>query len=173
MTLSLHPLNIERYLPGVKPTPGDLATFRRYVKQDASGCWLWTGDADRDGYPTARMSNRNVRVHRWSLEAHKGAPSDLDMQAGHVCHDRAVEAGTCSSDLDYCQHRRCVNPAHLEWQTRSQNVLAQDHANRRKDVCPRGHDMRDPSNVHVRPSGRRNCRRCDADRKARGRTAQS
>lgn len=145
-------------------TSRDLAKFSQGLVHDASGCWLWSGPADRDGYGTIRTSTGSHKVHRWSYEAHKG-PIPPGMQIDHACHTRAVQAGTCSSDQDRCPHRRCCNPAHLEVVTASENTRRQDHANRRKTTCPNGHDLTDETNVHVRPSGRRTCRACDRERK--------
>lgn len=145
-------------------TSRDLAKFSAGIVKDASGCWLWSGPADRDGYGLIRTSEGQDRVHRWSYRAHRG-PIPEGMQIDHVCHTRAVEAGTCSADQDRCPHRRCANPGHLEAVSAAENTRRQDHANRRKTECPAGHDLTDPANVHVRPSGRRTCRACDAARK--------
>lgn len=148
-------------------TSRDLANFTRGIKKDASGCWLWTGPTDSSGYGVIATSNGQQRVHRFSYLAHKG-PFDLELQIDHACHTWAVAAGTCSADQERCQHRRCANPAHLEAVTASENTKRQDHANRRKEACPKGHDLTDESNVHVRPSGRRTCLSCDRERKRPG-----
>jgi hypothetical protein len=146
-------------------TPRDLRLFSAGIKRDSTGCWLWTGTTDSSGYGVISTSTGTHKVHRWSYEAHKGPVPD-GLQVDHHCHTLAVEAGTCSADQDRCQHRRCCNPAHLEAVTPSENTKRQDHANRRKAVCPKGHDLTDPRNVHIRPSGRRTCRTCDRERKA-------
>lgn len=70
-------------------------------------------------------------------------------------------------DLDHlCRTRWCVNPAHLEPVTRSENLR------RAYPECARGHDLRDPAVFYMNPSGRRICRPCqkvrnDARRAAR------
>ena len=57
-----------------------------------SGCWLWTGYTNRDGYGCFR---RDLLAHRFAYELYRGA----------------IPAGLT---LDHtCRVRSCVNPAHL------------------------------------------------------------
>ena len=145
-------------------TARDLRTFQRNTRWVASGCLIWTGPTDSSGYGVIATSNGPMPVHRFSYLAHKG-PVPAGLQVDHVCHTEAVKRGECSGDRERCPHRRCANPAHLEAVTASENTKRQDHANRRKNVCAKGHDLTDPANVHLRPSGRRACRACDRERK--------
>ena len=66
----------------------------RHVKCPVSGCWLWTGAKDKDGY--GRVSWPPFRfVHRWA-HTHFIGPIPLGLFVLHRCDTPA-----------------CVNPAHL------------------------------------------------------------
>jgi hypothetical protein len=136
-----------------------LRRFRHGYREQANGCWLWTGQGDKDGYGyfTPYPGSRRWMAHVWSYEAHKG-PVPEGMDVGHICHDRAVIEGTCDGGTD-CMHRRCTNPLHLEPQTRSENTLAQKHYERNVTHCPKGHEYT-PENTYVDPKGKRRCREC-------------
>lgn len=86
-------------------------------------------------------------VHRVMFEHHVGPVPD-GMQLDHV-------AGLCGN-------RNCCNPAHLEPVTASENIRRQDHANRRKTECPRGHAYT-PENTRIDSAGKRRCRQCEFD----------
>lgn len=70
---------IERFLDHISPEP-------------MTGCWLWTGVCDEDGY--GRMDN--ILAHRFSIEHHTGI---------------RIPKGKCG--LHHCDTPPCVNPAHL------------------------------------------------------------
>ena len=62
------------------------------------------------------------------------------MQIDHRCHTDAVASGECDGGDD-CPHRKCVNPAHLEMISAAENTFGQNHANRNKTHCPKGHPL--------------------------------
>lgn len=158
-----------------KPRRASRAEVSRFNRQTKWGngeerCLLWTGRTGRGGYGRLDLDDgTSIAVHRFVLEYVKGEPIPDGMQGGHICHDKAVLAGTCHGAGDEgCRHRNCCNPQHLEVQSPSANTLAQDHAGRRKTHCPAGHEYSE-DNTFIR-SGKRVCRTCEIarDRKRRG-----
>lgn len=94
-------------------TPDDLTrTVRTRVHVCGCGCWVWQGSTDRYGYAGFKLRGKRVLVHRYTFEFAHG-PLDDDMTIDHLC-DR---------------HRACVNPAHMEAVSRSENSV---RANRRR-----------------------------------------
>jgi len=78
-----------------------------FVPEPNSGCWLWIGPVAPNGYghyrPHGHGRPRMVAAHRALYELEKGAiPPGL--QIDHLCRVRS-----------------CVNPAHLEAVTASEN----------------------------------------------------
>ena len=89
-----------------------------------SGCWLWTGTLSGSGYGQFQLSpvtKKKAQAHRASYEYFVG-PIPEGMQIDHLCRVRC-----------------CVNPAHLELVTQSENTrrghLWQDAVTH----CPQGH----------------------------------
>lgn len=89
-----------------------------------SGCLLWTGRTDKDGYGrithgvTAGGFPRPALVHRLAYETFVG-PLDPSLTIDHTCHNAALD---CSDGRD-CWHRRCIEPTHLEQVSAMENTL--------------------------------------------------
>ena len=83
---------------------GMTAEERFWANVDRSeSCWLWTGSLSR-GYGQVMMHGRMVRAHRYAYELLVGSiPTGLTID--HLCHVK-----------------NCVNPAHLEPVTQSENM---------------------------------------------------
>jgi hypothetical protein len=79
----------------------------------SDGCLRWPGMLNRTGYAVYKSKP----VYHRLLWAPDG------MIRGHICHDRAVIAGTCVDGLA-CPHKLCVNIEHLQLQTPRENWLA-------------------------------------------------
>lgn len=97
--------------------------FMLRVDVSPDGCWLWGGRIDKNGYGSFTCAHNGVRktywVHRLSYELFVGPILD-GLQIDHLC-----------------SVRRCVNPAHLEPVTPSQNQMRA--ATRRiRNTCKKG-----------------------------------
>lgn len=101
-----------------RPVP--TRTERFWAKVDKSGgpdaCWHWTATIGPDnGYGQFHDGFRLVKAHRFSYELECGdIPKWADLD--HTCHN-----GSGCYEVP-CDHRKCVNPKHLEAVTRSINA---------------------------------------------------
>ena len=122
-----------------------------------TGCYLWDGHVDKDGYGRLKREGRDLRAHRYMYQlVHRHLPDDL-----LVCHSCDVPA--------------CINPAHLFLGTGKDNL--QDMSRKGKyrnnrmlrEFCANGHKRTDDNIYLFR--GKQMCRDCrrqsDLDRYAR------
>ncbi len=90
--------------------------WKRVVKADGDGCWLWQGSRNDSGYGVMRIdSDLFVYVHRLIAVITLGRIGH-DQEIDHRCHD----AFTCALG-NTCPHRICVNPMHLAIVPRDDN----------------------------------------------------
>lgn len=117
---------------------------------ETTGCWVWMGASQSNGYGRAWNGSKTDYAHRVMYQIYFS-----DIPAG--------------MDLDHlCRNRACVNPLHLEPVSRSENLhrgtagenIAAPH--REKTHCPQGHPY-SGDNLAVR-NGRRHCKACARDR---------
>lgn len=84
---------------------GGTLLARLDAKTDKSGdCWLWIGGKQWQGYGKAWVNGRTVPAHRARYELEHG-PVPAGLVLDHICYNPT-----------------CVNPAHLEPVTQSENV---------------------------------------------------
>jgi len=118
------------------------------------GCWTWLGRVNNHGYGSIRIMGRLIDptlVHHFAYELLVG-PIPKGMEIDHLC-----------------KNRRCVNPAHLEPVTRSENCKRGDSGlawalhQRAKTHCPQGHPY-DLFNTYYDKNGGRQCKICKSER---------
>lgn len=85
-----------------------------------TGCWLWSGHVDKDGYGVIRVQGKDCKAHRAALGlALPGGLSPIQM----ACH--------------HCDTPACINPAHLYAGDARSNMLdmfARGRASRRGEA---------------------------------------
>jgi hypothetical protein len=123
------------------------ARFMEKVSIDPnSGCWLWTGALDSDGYGNFRVGSvkdgtrRVVSSYKWAYENYVGmVPEGLELD--HLC-----------------RVRKCCNPEHLEPVTRSVNQLRGLNGQPALE-CKNGHVFTDET-TYRKTDGKRQCLIC-------------
>lgn len=121
--------------------------FWTKVSQDPSGCWLWTATLNPDGYGRIRLRRD------WAPLAHRAlwetcvGPLEKPLELDHTC-----------------RVRHCVNPAHLDAVSHTENVRRGNGGSNwaAKTHCPQGHPY-DEQNTRLY-RGSRTCRTCATDR---------
>ena len=124
--------------------------FRKYIKVDDKGCWLWTGSIDKKGRATGY--GRFQMATRRSILAHCAA---YLLFKGPIPTGRVID--------HKCQTRACVNPKHLKAVTQRVNVLrgtGPSAANAKKTHCPEGHPYDRTNTVWDGSKYGRKCRIC-------------
>lgn len=129
---------------------------RFWSKVDRSGeCWIWTGGTNVGGYGrfrSERHDRRMVVAHRVAYEMVVGPVPD-GLVLDHLCRVRA-----------------CVNPAHLEPVTFTENVQRGLRAQERP-ICGAGLHAMSGENLLI-SKGKRYCKTCRNAHKRERRTAE-
>lgn len=134
----------------------------KYIPEPFSGCWLWTGSLDGNGYGLIFANGRSHHAARiaWLLKHGEEVPKDL-----YACHR--------------CDIRSCVNPDHIFLGTNSDNMMDAIKKGRKKyrsgfgknwegirelkfnskPTCKRGH-LKSGDNLYINPRGIAHCREC-------------
>lgn len=106
-----------------------------------------------NGYGMVRADGRQQLAHRVAWLAQRGPiPEGFDLD--HLCHSRSRD---CAGGRA-CLHRSCVNVDHLEPVPHGENVRRGVVASRVR--CSNGHALTE-ANTYWKPSGHRQCRRCN------------
>lgn len=117
----------------------------------AHGCWVWEYATNGVGYGRFWDGTRLLYAHRFAYIERFGAIPD-GLELDHLC-----------------RNRRCVNPAHLEPVTRSENLLRSPligQHSRMLTECVHGHPFSEENTAYT-PQGHRRCRQCERDARKR------
>ena len=125
------------------------AVERALARVDRStGCWLYTGGLNADGYATIRSDDgRTAYVHRLVYAALVG-PIPAELTIDHLC-----------------RVRHCCNPEHLEPVTRGLNTLRGDTipaGYRLRTHCSQGHPFDLLNTAYEKGTNKRYCKTCKA-----------
>lgn len=132
-------------------TPSNISKLLDKVQMEPmSGCWLWSGSQDKDGYGRCSFKgNRGWRSHRLFYLIFKGPLVKGQM----IIHK--------------CDTPSCVNPDHLRQGTAHDNM--EDMAskgrgvNQKKTHCPFGHEYKKET-TYAKENGQRVCKLCMRER---------
>lgn len=94
---------------------------RGYTPEPNSGCWLWLGFLNEDGYGYIRHHAKQMGAHRYSYMRFNG-PIPEGM---YVCHT--------------CDVPSCVNPDHLFLGTQTDNMRDMERKGRGKKASGEAH----------------------------------
>lgn len=108
-----------------------------------AGCWDWTGSMYGNGYGRLRCASRQGEL------AHRVA---YEMWVGPLVEGLTID--------HLCRNKRCVNPAHLEQVTITENVRrsSRSQSQMSRTHCPQGHEYTASNTLTYR--GMRQCIAC-------------
>ncbi len=110
------------------------------IPEPNSGCILWIGGINPEGYGRIDAGDRLEPAHRLAYELANG-PVPRDLVMDHLCRV-------------HC----CINPRHLEPVTNFENIR-RGGVRFKPETCPKGHPL-SGENLYQTPRGTKECRRC-------------
>lgn len=132
----------------------------KYIPEPMSGCWLWIGSCDKDGYGRFWFNGKLRKSHRVSYQKFVGPiPEGKD-----ICHK--------------CDVPSCVNPDHLwvgDARANALDMMQKGRFNwngkyifiqqRKMTHCKNGHEFTPKNTYRISRDGgkRRHCRACNLE----------
>jgi hypothetical protein len=118
-----------------------------FFEEPVTGCWIWTGRLDKDGYGRLCFGGKESAAYRVSFELYRG-PIPHGFEPDHLCRVRF-----------------CINPWHMEPVTHKVNLLrgmSLQAMNARKTECPQGHPYSEENTMlqKVGDAVWRHCKSC-------------
>lgn len=133
-----------------RPREREDERFWRYAMPEPnSGCWLWIGSINRDGY-----AHFIVKENEAGVKFQRGARWSYSRFVGPIPEGKVID--------HKCRVRCCVNPSHLECVSVWENTFRGEGPsakNKRKVFCIRGHEL-GGNNIYVNENGGRTCKIC-------------
>lgn len=114
-----------------------------------TGCWIWCGQLNNQGYGRVSIDGKRHLAHRLMYRFLVG-PLLAGMELDHLCRRPA-----------------CVNPEHLEVVDGRENVrrgTSPVAVNMARETCKHGHPFDLTNTYVVVKTGQRQCRKCKARR---------
>lgn len=93
--------------------PAHERILENIIKDETTGCWLWCGYLDKDGYGQISDAGVNRTTHR-TLYEHFNGKVEEGLVMSHLCDEKY--------DKDSKEYRKCCNPEHLEAITTQENT---------------------------------------------------
>lgn len=144
-----------------RSAPFDIRLERYMIPEPNSGCWIWIGALNGDGYGSFNgPDGKSTDAHTASYEHFVGQIPD-GLELDHLCRVRC-----------------CVNPHHLEPVTRRENLARGINYHSSRTHCPKGHPyegknlMGTPKRRKCRICHNLTCNRARSERRRRQRDAQ-
>ncbi len=133
-----------------------VARFLNHVVFDPSGCWLWTGYINPNGYGCAHSNGETRLAHRLAYAIFIGPVS-----SEHDLHHRTESPFNCLGP-------RCVNPEHLlpltprvhALEYTPNNILAIRNG---ATTCVQGHELNEENSYVYPGTTKRRCRICNRE----------
>lgn len=138
----------------------------RFVVQP-NGCWHHPSVPNRVGYAQTKFGwpvSKSTLIHRLSW-MHFNGDIPEGMVLDHLCHDTSTCAGGST-----CEHRRCVNPEHLQLVTASENSKRTTRILALKTHCTNGHLLENNLMYYKsKEENRSACKTCHKERNDKSR----